>query len=583
MQPRRRENTKLHKGWIVLALFAFFAVLPSSEAALTREAGKRVREVPVAVYEISVNVDPVARKYTGTEKVTFTNRQSKSTNYLMFFLYPNDPGITKTRDRYMTVTGVSANGKEARMEENGPSLRIHLAEALQPGGTAVVEMRFSAEIPKQTGNKDLFTQAMDQLQSILNPDPNAQPDYGIFSSSKEILNLGLWYPALSKFDADGWDEEAYSGIGDVSYYDPADFHVTLALPAGYQAVTTGTTVTKSPMKKGMQEYKIEARQSRDFVIELSRLFEQQNAIRGETVVRSFYLAKHRESGQAVLDAAVKAFDYYSKTFGAYPYTELDVVEAPLFGGAGGVEFPGLVTIASMLYRDPESAEPDSLQQLLASSPGLGELLEFVVAHEVAHQWWNSVIGSNSKKYPYIDEAMANYSAILYFEHYYGRAAAEKQMNMQMKLNYQVNRFAGGADRPVNLPASSYNGPLEYAGIVYGKGALYFDHLREVMGDAAFIDAARRYYNEYWFRIAGPKDFTRIAEQRLPAKRDEIAAAFKRWIEETHGDEDIGPGTLDALLPLILPAGTGALPEDQKELLKQLEEMLKMLGDTQTQQ
>lgn len=565
--------------WLLVMLLMPYC----AEAALTRDAAQRVREVPATIYEISLDVNPVARKYSGTQKVTFTNRQQKSTNYLMFFLYPNDPGITKSKEKYMTVSDVRANGKPARMEQNGPSLRVHLAEALQPGQTAVVEMTFAAEIPKQSGSKDLFTQAMEQMQTILNPDPNAQPDYGIFSSGENILNLGLWYPALSKFDADGWDEEAYSGIGDVSYYDPADFRVNLTLPVGYQAATTGTATGKTPAKKGLQSETIEAVQSRDFVIEISRQFEQSNAFRHGTVIRSFYLGKHRESGRVVLDTAANAFEYYSSAFGAYPYTELDVVEAPLYGGAGGVEFPGLVTIASMLYRDPATGNQDDLQTLLAASPAMGDLLEFVVAHEVAHQWWNSVIGSNSKKYPYIDEAMANYSAVLYFEHYHGRAAAEKQMAMQMKLNYQVNRFAGGADRPVNLPASSYNGPLEYAGIVYGKGALYFDRLRAVMGDAAFLDSMKRYYNEYWFRIAGPNDFTDIAQQRAPARRDEIRATFKRWIEETHGDEDIGPGTLEALMPTILSMSPAPLNDDQQQLIKQLQDMLKMLGDTQTQQ
>ena len=127
-----------------------------------------------------------------------------------------------------------------------------------------------------------------------------------------------------------------------------------------------------------------------------------------------------------------------------------------------------------------------LKNLLSNNPVFNQLLEFVVVHEVAHQWWNAVVGSNSKKHPYIDEAMANYSAILYFEHFHGRKAAEQQMAMQMKVNYQIHRLMGGEDKPVLLPASSFNGPLEYSAIVYGKGALYFDQLRTLMGPEAFL-------------------------------------------------------------------------------------------------
>src|SRR5262249_9394248 len=153
-----------------------------------------------------------------------------------------------------------------------------------------------------------------------------------------------------------------------------------------------------------------------------------------------------ESGQQVLDAAARAFEYYEKLMGPYPYTELDVVEAPLYGGAGGVEFPGLVTVSSMLYKDPDASSDDLLAQMMANNPAFEQILEFVVAHEVAHQWWNAVVGSNSKKYPFVDEAMANYSAVLYFEHYYGRAAAEQQMVMQMKVNYQLSRMLGNEDQ-----------------------------------------------------------------------------------------------------------------------------------------
>lgn len=559
---------------IVLCLLA-----ANLEANLTRSAQNKITPAisPVTAYEISVEIDPVKLKYSGHQKVTFTNRQEKSTNYLLLFLYPNDPGVTKSRDRFFSVDKIIVNGKPAKSEENGPSLRIFLDEALQPGKTVSAEFDFQGTIPAQTGNKDLFSEAMDQLQSIMSPSNDQQPDYGIFSSSKEILNLGLWYAALSKFDKDGWDEEAYSGIGDVSYFDPANFKVKIVAPANYQVVTTGTAVKKVPVKNSRLEHHVEAPMTRDFVVELSDQYEQKSAISGFTTIRSYFLGKHRGSGEKVLQTALKAFEYYSTQFGPYPYTELDVVESPLYGGAGGVEFPGLVTVSSMLYKEDDlSAETGSIERLLASNPSFDQLLEFVVVHEVAHQWWNAIVGSNSKKYPFIDEAMANYSAVLYFENFYGRAAAEKQMAMQMKLNYQMHRFMGGSDQPVILPTSAFNGPLEYAAIVYGKGALGFDKIRAVMGDRAFFSAMKEYYTRYYFRIAGPDDFKLMAQEMLPAKKAEIGATFQRWMNEQHGDEDIGPGTFDALFATIMEGNDQAseLEFDEKEVLKKIEELLK---------
>jgi hypothetical protein len=557
---------------IILILFLAF----DASASLKPDALQRTsKDWPHRTkYEISMQLDPVARMYRGHEKVTFLNRQKRSTNYAVFFLYPNDPGLTKSEKEYMQVSGISVNGEKANFDQKGPYLRIDLDQQLQTEKSAVMEFDFQASIPEQKQNTDLFSQAMDELKQMLDSKSQSQNDYGVFSSGKDIINLGLWYPMLSKYDADGWDEEKYSGIGDVSYFDPADFHVSITVPAEYRVVTTGTEQSTSPVKGGSLMHVIEAPMVRDFEVELSRTFDESTRLINGTTLRSIYLSQHAKSGSSVLNTAVQAFEYYSRIFGAYPYTELDIVEAPLFGGAGGVEFPGLVTISSLLYTDDEpKPDNDPLRQALTGNAVLSQLLEFVVAHEVAHQWWNAIVGSNSKKYPFIDEAMANYSAILYFEQFYGRKAAEQQMAVQMKLNYQMHRMLGGEDKPVNLPASSFQGSLEYAAIVYGKGALFFDHLRDVMGDVPFLASWKAYYNAYWFRTAVPESFKDIAEKEDPAKAKQIEATFQRWMNQMHGDEDIGPGTLDSIMKTALSTNQD-IPQDKlDDLLKELNQIL----------
>lgn len=561
----------------IVCLIALLFCEASVHALLTRPAIQRLgtRHVPV-LYQIELQIDPASSSYKGHQKVTFTNHEQKSTNYLLFCLYPNDPSLTKTKKKLMGISNVRLNNSLARFEEKGPALRIFIDKALQPGDTAVADFDFQATIPEQTEKKDLFTETLDQLLGILNPTTTANDkDYGIFSSNKDIINLGLWYAALSKYDQEGWDEEAYSGIGDVSYFDPADFRVSIIAPAGYSVATTGSTIRTLPRKSGQMEHQAESTMTRDFAIEISRKYEEKVAIQHLTTIRSLFLPEHRDSGEKVLEWAVQAFSYYEQSFGPYPYRELDVVEAPLYGGAGGVEFPGLVTISSMLYREDKSVESkDVLKTMMSGNPMFQQLLEFVVAHEVAHQWWNAVVGSNSKQHPFIDEAMANYSAVLYFENFYGREAAEQQITLQMKINYQLHRLLGGKDQPVLLPAAGFKGPLEYSAIVYGKGAIYFDRLRALVGDPIFFHAMKAYYNKFWFGIAGPDDFTKILQQQTPDKSERIQALYTRWIHELHGDEDIGPGTLEAVMKTILSASPETMSKDQEDLLKQLQELLK---------
>lgn len=549
-----------------------FCASPSVHA----DAWKRAEQLcPVRnEYRINVSIDPSNNSYRGHERVIFSNQQKRSTNYLLFFLYPNDPALTKVEEKHLMVRNVRVDRFETRVEESGPFLRVYLDGELKAGEKVTIDMDLEGVVPVQKEQQpDLFSQAIQDLARVLNPETQTETDYGIFSTTGDVMNLGLWYPVLSKFDADGWDEERYSGLGDVSYFDVADFHVTVTVPASYRLVTTGIPVLESREGDAVKKLEIEALLSRDFEMELSSKFQSVEEVVDGTRVRSHFRQENDESGRKVLNSAVRAVRYFEQAFGKYPYTELDLVEAPLYSGAGGVEFPGLVTIASYLYVPSSGEDSDPFQSIVAGSESWDELLEFVVVHEVAHQWWNAVVGSNSKLHPYVDEAMANYSAIMYFQHYYGRQSAEKQMSLQMKANYQLHRMLGGEDRPVMLPASSFEGALEYAAIVYGKGALYYDHLRSLIGDPVFLRSMRAYYDRYWFAVAGPEGMTSIAEQNSKGKAKEIEALYQRWMHGTHGDEDIGPGTLDGVLRTVLSTNPELSQENLEEMLNQLNQIL----------
>jgi hypothetical protein len=94
-----------------------------------------------------------------------------------------------------------------------------------------------------------------------------------------------------------------------------------------------------------------------------------------------------------------------------------------------------------------------------------------------------------------------------------------------------------------------------------------------MGDEAFFAALRSYYDTYWFRIAAPEDLKEIARKQLPEKGAQIDALFQRWMEEKHGDEDIGRGTLDSLINTVLSARSPEERRSADDLLKQLQDIL----------
>ncbi|HMO11253.1 MAG TPA: ABC transporter transmembrane domain-containing protein, partial [Actinotalea sp.] len=110
------------------------------------------------------------------------------------------------------------------------------------------------------------------------------------------------------------------------------------------------------------------------------------------------------------------------------------------------------------------------------------MLEVVVAHEVGHQWWHGVVGSDSREHPFQDEALAQYAAMLYVEDRYGAARAERETREQVTRGYHAMRLMGRPDAPVDRPVSAFADPLSYGGLVYGKGPHLYVALRRLLGE-----------------------------------------------------------------------------------------------------
>ncbi len=283
-------------------------------------------------------------------------------------------------------------------------------------------------------------------------------------------------------------------------------------------------------------------------------------------VRSYYLAADRAAGTNVLDVAAHALEDYERRFGPYPYADYDVSEAAVVGGAGGVEFSGLVTAASMFYRPMTGgggagAGTDPMAQLLAQLGGMAGagmtdgMLEFVVAHEMAHQWWHGLVGSDSRDHPYVDEALAQYSSLVYLEDRYGPARAAKDGDKNVKMNFQTMRMLGKPDAPADEPVASFAASVQYAGVIYGKAPYFYRAIRRAIGDAAFFSAVRAYVARYRFREAPARG---LADLLAAAGTDaKVRPLERRWLDETHGDEDLGTLDMNSMLGGLLGGAAGA--------------------------
>ena len=321
--------------------------------------------------------------------------------------------------------------------------------------------------------------------------------------------------------------------------------------------------------------KIQAGLVRDVSLLVSTQFRSSSRKVGGVTVRSHYLAGDEKSGKKVLDAAEHSLAVFEKRFGAYPYKDLDVVEAPLVGGAGGVEFSGLVTVASMFYRPRFADGSWGILTKLLGGPTQSELekmttgiLEFVTAHEVAHQYFPGLVGSDIRKHPFADEAMAQWAALLYFEDRYGKERAKNEANRQVLANYHMMRLMDLPDAPVDRPVEAFESEIAYAGLVYGKGPFFFRELRALVGDDAYFNGLRKVIANNRFVEAPPRALVKELARGKNAAR--VNALAKHWLDESHGDADLGKPDMRVLI------GAWLGPEMTKQMGPEMETAMRLM-------
>jgi hypothetical protein len=593
-----------------------------SRATLPAAAGiARLDALPL--YDLALDADPEAHSFRVREELYFTNNEAAPLADLVLRLYANTtqrtaqgavvlPALRMTRSGCRADSG--ADVPCAITADSASVLTVRPAQPIAPGQRIRVWIELDGRLDAiDSSRTNLLAQGMESFSSITQPsDPSAASasDYGLLAVGDGIACLAQWYPVLAPRRGNQWVRDDRGSLGDLGSDELSHVRARVSFPDGYRTVTTGVTVRESVgsssvavvngadagatvLRNPRRTHEVVAAMVRDFTVLSSRTWVALERRVGDVTVRSHVLPNERAAGQRVLDAAAGSLEVYERRFGPYPYADLDVCEAAVVGGAGGVEFAGLVTVASMFYRDPSAPNASSssssgmgqlVQQLMGGAGGLdmsaalGGMLEFVTAHEVAHQWWHGLVGSDSRDHPFVDEALAQYSAIVYLEDRYGRARAQRDGDANVKNNYHLLRALGQPDQAVNRAVATFRTPVAYAGIVYGKAPYFYEAARRALGDAAFFAAMQRYVRDNAFRVAPPNAIIDALAQGDGALRGRAAttqatrvrALARRWLEETHGDTDLGRASLGTLAARMMGETDPARVREMEQMFEMLE-------------
>jgi hypothetical protein len=549
---------------LFLALLPF-SILAQDQSRQPLSPEKRIR------YQINLSLDFENRRFTGTERVRWVNRGNHSTSTLFFQLYSNlrvsgyvPPKIvagepeTSDEPRLEILEVRSADDKTSlpfSLDVQGTILRINLREAVAASASTELLIKFKGSVPEidpeETG---LVTHVMQQVSAAIGSTRELRRPRDINFRCRGVMLLGSAYPVLAARDGEEWFRRIEPSIGDTLVTDVADYQVTVETNPGvtlYTPVNGQAVVTKGDRASTT----FIAENLRDFTIVAGSNMRAEHRSVGDITIRSIFRPEHEVAARRALNIAADAVRIYKDRIGPLRLKMLSLIDAPLVATLSSAEFSGFSAIASAFYVDFDSPTvrnmPDLIREQRAS---VEESLEWTVAHVIAHQWWGATVGSDAGRAPVLDEALANWSALLYYQEVYGEERATRALDEQLRGVYRLYRTFGGEDMEANRSAKEYRNSFQYAAIVTSKGALMFEALRKLIGEEKFFAALRKYYAANEFEVAEMDDLRGafVGEAAIEQRRA-VSRTFDRWLSSKNGDEDIAPPDPKLAAELGLPS------------------------------
>ena len=383
----------------------------------------------------------------------------------------------------MSVYDVKVNGKNAVYTltgEDNNAVKIELAQKLEPDQR--VEICFKVYVKLA----------------------NCTHRLGYYNGK---VNLGNWFPILAIYEKGDYLTYPYYSAGDPFYTQLANFEVNITYPNCYELSSTGQSINVDK-KQSTITNNLSALAVRDFAITLTENAQSKTKQYKNTQVK--YVGYGEDLNvDYCLDVGIKAIEFFSKKFGEYVYPSISIVKAPFLHG--GMEYPSIVIISDSITDQFEIAK--------------------VIVHEIAHQWWYAMVGNNQVTESWLDESLAEYSSLLFFEEHKEFDVTYEELVSDAFASYTlyadiVNTLEGNIKTSMLLNVNEYNSDYEYSYMIYVKGILMFDSLRQVVGKNKVEAGLKKYFNKYKFKIASTDCF--IECMRKTTNRD-VEGFFDSWL------------------------------------------------------
>lgn len=405
-------------------------------------------------YRLVATLDFAAHYLAVSQRISYTNNTDQALERV--------PLVVPISDELLSVSSIEFDrGLEwsQHMTSSGGQIELLLARPLLPGEQLQVELEFAIAVPERPT---------------------------LLGWSARQMTLIDWYPFIPPYAADaGWMINEPTQQGEHLVYESANFDVsiyTVNPPSLLQIAAP------APARQEGGAYHYQLPNARRFVWAAGGHYQAETLHAGEQriPVTIYYFEEERAAAQAALRTAVASLELYETLFGAYPYESLAIVEC-IF--PDGMESDGIFFLDMWYFRRYDGTPRN--------------LLTMLTAHEVAHNWWFGAVGNDAGNEPWLDEAMATYAELLYYEQAH-------PSDLDWWWEFRINQWGpGGA---VDSTAYELPGFRPYVNAVYLHGAQFLHAVRQQVGDQAFYTFLKDYYAQYDGQIATQAGFVTLLEE-----------------------------------------------------------------------
>lgn len=483
-------------------------------------------------YQISVKLDDVHHTLSGYEIFTYHNNSPQALDSMMIHVWPN-----AYRDKH------SALAKQ--LYGNGEQELYFGADSLK-GGIDSLDFRSNGQAIKwayDATNADIV------VLYFSTPIPaggqmTISTPFKVKIPSGEISRLGhvgqsyqitQWYPKPAVYDKHGWNAIPYLNQGEF-YSEYGSYDVSITIPENYVVGATGDIQTPSEEeflnKKAMEtaqnidSYSDKSKRNNAFppssttwktirytqnkVHDFAWFADKRYLVlKGEVYLPhsnrkvtswSMFTPKNAVLWKNSIEYINDGTFYYSKWNGDYPYNQVTAVDGTISAG-GGMEYPNVTVIGN-------------------SSSAIE--LEIVIVHEVGHNWFYGILGSNERVHGWMDEGMNTLNELRYMYTKYPNNTNLSDMVLDGKFHfdhlshYDMSDISYkmiaklGEDQPIETHSAEFTS-ANYGAVMYMKTGLVFNYLKEYLGEEQFDKCMQAYFEKWKFKHPEPEDMKQVLE------------------------------------------------------------------------